>query len=496
MRVMAPSPSPFFATVLIMSCLLLASCSTPTARHSQADSDVVRIPESWKPHLLYLLPSPHPRLYVEVDAVEGCVPKQAALEKLRDFLSAYCNKPDGIEIVRSDVIPIKAARGISPRALARKYMNGPDKITASPPAFMYVLFYNYALCGDSVVAKARHPGASKAPTRRPKVARIVVPRNPYAEVLPYPTIYFNPRYFLGMAKKQTLLHETGHLLGMVSRPTHAREGHCLDPACLMNARLRPYRWLLGKWQKQLCRQCVAELEQSSMQPSPSNLRFVGSVPVRSEVDYHVFSLPARLLLLVGDFSDERCANFADRVHAEAPGADGRSRVICLARSEVLDDRSRVNEIIDRFKNDAFEVVRRDGPKALLRACVGRYESIGQYSNVVAVLHKAILFDPNDDSSYNQLAWIKATCSDTSVRNGKEAVSAASKACELTQWKDWEYIDTLAAACAEAGDFKRAIEFQEQALCTGNPTESEQKVMRERVSLYKQSQPFRENSDKP
>jgi hypothetical protein len=446
--------------------------------------------------LLYLLASPHPRIYVEVDAVEGCVPKEVALQKLRNFLSAYCDKPDGIEVVRSDVIPIKAARGISPRALARKYINGPDKITASPPAFMYVLFYNYGLCGGSAVAKATHPGASKAPARRPKVARIVVPRNPYAEVLPYPTIYFNPRYFLGTAKNQTLLHETGHLLGMVSRPTYAREGHCLDPACLMNARLRPYRWLLGKSQKQLCRQCVAELAQSSMQPSPSNLRFVGPVLVRSEVDYHVLSLPDRLLLLVGDFSDERCANFADRVHAEAPGADGRSRVICLARSEVLDDRARVNEIIDRFKNDAFEVVRRDGPKALLRACVGRYESIGQYSNVVAVLYKAILFDPNDDSSYNQLAWIKATCSEASVRNGKEAVSAATKACELTEWKVWEYIDTLAAACAEAGDFKRAIQFQKQALRTGNPTESEQKAMGERLSLYKQSQPFRDNSDKP
>src|SRR5439155_11704166 len=405
MRVVEPSQ--FFATALIVSGLLLASCSTPTPHLSREDSDVLEIPESWKPSLLYLLASPHPRLYVEVDAVEGCEPNDIAHQKLKEFLSAHCDKPDGIEVVRSDVIPKEAARGISPRALARKYINGPDKITASPPAFMYVLFYNYSLCRDSAVAKAGHPGASTPPARRPEVA------NPYAEVLPYPTIYFNPRYFLGMAKKQTLLHETGHLLGMVSRPTHAREGHCLDPACLMNARLRPYRWLLGKWQKQLCRQCVAELEQSSMQPSPSNLRFVGSVLVRSEIGYHVLSLPGRLLLLVGDFSHERCANFADRVHAEEPGADGRSRVICLARSEVLDDRARVNEIIDRFKNDAFEVVRRDGPKALSWACVGRYESIGQNSNVVDVLHRAVLLDSSDDSSYNQLAWIKATCSDAS-----------------------------------------------------------------------------------
>jgi hypothetical protein len=58
------------------------------------------------------------------------------------------------------------------------------------------------------------------------------------------------------------------------------------------------------------------------------------------------------------------------------------------------------------------------------------------------------------------------------------------------------IDTLAAAYAEAGDFKRAIEFQGQALRTGNPSESEQKEMRERLSLYEESKPFRDKPDKP
>ena len=467
----------------MLYCLVLAGCSTPVARKSQANSGFAQTPESQKTHLLYLLPSPHSRLYVEVDAVEGCEPKDIALQKLKEFLSAHCDKPDGIEVVRSDVIPKEAARGISPRALARKYINGPDKIPASPPAFMYVLFYNYALCGDSVVAKAGHPGASKAPARPPKVVRIVVPRNPYAEVLPYPTIYFNPRYFLGMAKKQSLLHETGHLLGMVSRPTHAREGHCLDLACLMNAHLRPYRWLLGRWQKQLCRQCVAELAQSSTQPSPSNLRFVGAVLVRSEIDYHVLSLPDRLLLLVGDFTEERSEDFAARVHAETPGANGSMRVICLARGEVLDDSVKVNHIINGFKNDPFEVVRREGLRALLRVCVDRYYSVGQYSNAVAMLHQTILSDPKDDWSYNRLAWIQATCPDGSVRNGHDAVAAASKSCELTEWKTWQYIDTLAAAYAEAGDFKRAIGFQEQALRTGNPSESEQNGKSRYRQLY-------------
>ena len=36
----------------------------------------------------------------------------------------------------------------------------------------------------------------------------------------------------------------------------------------------------------------------------------------------------------------------------------------------------------------------------------------------------------------------------------------------------------------------AVSAQERALRTGSPTESEQKAMRERLTLYKQSQPFR------
>ena len=470
----------------MLYCLVLAGCSTPVARKSQANSGFAQTPQ--KTHLLYLLPSPHSRLYVEVDAVEGCEPKDIALQKLKEFLSAHCDKPDGIEIVRSDVIPIKAARGISPRALARKYINGPDKITASTPAFMYVLFYNYALCGDSAVAKAGHPGASTPPARRPEVG------NPYAEVLPYPTIYFNPRYFLGMAKNQTLLHETGHLLGLVSRRFDPRDLHCPNPACLMNAHLRPYRWLIGKTQKQLCPECTAELSQHSRQSPRSNLRFVGPVLVRSEAGYHVLSLPDRVRLVFKELTEQDCQHFAAAVHAEMPNQE--LRVDCLAGDELLEDSAKLREMINRLQADPLDRVRNAGPKALLRACMARYDHFGQHANYVETLRQAILLDGKDAWCYNQLAWVQATCSDASVRNGKEAVAAATKACELTGWRNWQFVDTLAAACAEAGDFKRAVELQEQALRTGAPIRSEQKAMQERVRLYKQSQPFRENSDKP
>src|SRR5437762_2825551 len=87
------------------------------------------------------------------------------------------------------------------------------------PNLLYLLFYNDNLCKDSGTAAVGPAGASNAPSPRPKVAK------PYADVLPYPAIYFNTRYFpwfpwrfSGMDKK-CLLHEAGHTLGLVRRPT-------------------------------------------------------------------------------------------------------------------------------------------------------------------------------------------------------------------------------------------------------------------------------------
>src|SRR5947208_16931116 len=101
MRKTLPRPGrtpllPLFFAALLLLCICLSSCSTAKAPRSQSNPDLIKITSFWHPELLYILSSPYSRLYVEVDAVEGCQPSDATLNKLREFLTTYCHKPDGI----------------------------------------------------------------------------------------------------------------------------------------------------------------------------------------------------------------------------------------------------------------------------------------------------------------------------------------------------------------------------------------------------------------
>jgi len=71
-----------------------------------------------------------------------------------------------------------------------------------------------------------------------------------------------------------------------------------------------------------------------------------------------------------------------------------------------------------------------------------------------------------------------------------AVGHAKRACELTRWQDPGPIDTLAAAHAAAGDFDRAVEFQEKALALPDHEYSDAKGGRQRRLLYTQKRPYR------
>ncbi len=93
-------------------------------------------------------------------------------------------------------------------------------------------------------------------------------------------------------------------------------------------------------------------------------------------------------------------------------------------------------------------------------------------------------------AHNNLAWTLATCPEEKFRDGKQAVEEASKAVELTHNKQGEFVDTLAAAYAEAGDFDKAVEQQQQAIGLVE-NEKVRKEMGARVELFRKHQAYRE-----
>jgi tetratricopeptide (TPR) repeat protein len=98
--------------------------------------------------------------------------------------------------------------------------------------------------------------------------------------------------------------------------------------------------------------------------------------------------------------------------------------------------------------------------------------------------------PRSAHAHNALAWLLATCPEAAIRNGAEAVTHATTACELTQWNDAGFLDTLAAAYAETGDFAQAIKYVEEAILKMRARASYQKEVEEHLVRFQRKEPWR------
>ncbi len=121
-----------------------------------------------------------------------------------------------------------------------------------------------------------------------------------------------------------------------------------------------------------------------------------------------------------------------------------------------------------------------------------YNGRRDWAHSIPDFEKGIALNPPGvELALNSLAWLRATNPDRSLRDGREAVELATKACELTQWRNAGYIDTLAAAHAEMGDFDKAIETQRQAVALLSVDARIRAELESRVELYRQRKPHRE-----
>lgn len=122
--------------------------------------------------------------------------------------------------------------------------------------------------------------------------------------------------------------------------------------------------------------------------------------------------------------------------------------------------------------------------------------IHDYRRMYLDYHHIVELHSDDESAVNNLAWLLATCPDAKFRDGEEAIKFARQVCELTEWQNPMYFDTLAAAYAENGQFDLAVEWQGKAVADVDALtqligEAETRKAQERLELFKQGKSYQE-----
>ena len=158
--------------------------------------------------------------------------------------------------------------------------------------------------------------------------------------------------------------------------------------------------------------------------------------------------------------------------------------------------------------DTTTVIGRDPNHGLANYIRGfGYRSAGGYGKTITDWKRAIELKPELPVCYAQLAWLLATCPDPSIRDGSKALENAEKAKEIYDSHPKvgpieERLlapDVLAAACAEKGDFERAItcegEYLDSLLAADgnnvsrNYDEKRYQAAMKRLALYKAKKPY-------
>jgi tetratricopeptide (TPR) repeat protein len=112
-------------------------------------------------------------------------------------------------------------------------------------------------------------------------------------------------------------------------------------------------------------------------------------------------------------------------------------------------------------------------------------------DAIAEYEHAARISTQDPVPRNNLAWILATSSDASIRDGNRAIEFAKQAVQLSRGKDPNYLRTLAAAFAESGRFAEAKETALQALqAAGRGSNSTlATALHDEIALYELGLPY-------
>jgi len=112
-------------------------------------------------------------------------------------------------------------------------------------------------------------------------------------------------------------------------------------------------------------------------------------------------------------------------------------------------------------------------RAVVLAALGRQaEAIREYESVLRL-------EPSSAGTLNNLAWLLATADDPALRDCSRAIDCARRSVEAVRSAPW--LDTLAAAYAECGEFDLAVEIESEACALSEPPNP---AFENRLELYR------------
>jgi tetratricopeptide (TPR) repeat protein len=185
--------------------------------------------------------------------------------------------------------------------------------------------------------------------------------------------------------------------------------------------------------------------------------------------------------------DEAMAHFEQAIRLQPDYAEAYYN-----RGNVLYAKGRIDEAITDFEktlqiqpNDA------DAHTGLGNALLRK----GALKEAIVHYGEAMALAPQDPHCRSNLAWVLATSSDASVRDGAKAVELARQAVSLSGGKEPLFFRTLAAAYAETGRFSDAIAVVQQvvAIARMQGQTGLANLLEGDVLLYRQQVPLRRTS---
>lgn len=151
------------------------------------------------------------------------------------------------------------------------------------------------------------------------------------------------------------------------------------------------------------------------------------------------------------------------------------------------DADRHEEAIAALKK-ATEIAESDAAQISAYESLGsEYGCLGRYEESIQSFKQAIRTDPNNSSGQH----CTLGCIYIAMNRDEDAIAAFKQACELTLYKDHEYVAFLAMGYALSGDFEKAIEYQNMAI---DLADDDTKVEYEKgLTEYKAKKPWFPNS---